>query len=288
MTLSPELSVTFRQPHRTCILDPMLALSSYGMPLVQQLGTVMDLWVSKEFWHILENIQFYLQHPELLLLNRAMPDQTGYITSFSAQEIRCSLQEWAKLRKEINPERLKLFWVGDQLHESSLPQDMQPNTIQDYEILSRSLDDRISRSAQASETLTLLLSDTVALSASLTSSFILTRQYRTNDHDSLLPEICLELESFGIPCQTIDLDDKMAIIEQDYLRQLFVRVGLSKFLWAGLRLNVLHLLVPATLHSGRSISHNPNSLFLNNFKVADQITSESTLWAGTRCFWYQL
>lgn len=288
MMLSPELSVTFRQPHRTCILDPMLALSSYGMPLVQQLGTVMDLWVGKEFWHILENIQFYLQHPELLLLNRAMPDRTGYISSFSAQEIRYSLQEWAKLRKEIDLEQMKLFWVGDQFHESSLPHGMQPNTIQDYEILSRSLDDRISRSTQASETLTLLLSDTVALSASLTSSFILTRQYATNDHECLLPEICLELESFGIPCQTIDIADKMAIIEQDYLRQLFVRVGLSKFLWAGLRLNVLHLLVPSTLNAGRSISQNTNSQIFDNSEVDDQIKLESNLWAGTRCFWYQL
>jgi hypothetical protein len=288
MTLSPELSVTFRQPHRTCILDPMLALSSYGMPLVQQLGTVMDLWVSKEFWHILENIQFYLRHPELLLLNRAMPDRTGYITSFSAQEIRCSLQEWAKLRKEIDPAQMKLFWVGDRLHESSLPQGMKPNTIQDYEILSRSLDDRISHSTQASETLTLLLSDTVALSASLNSSFILTRQYATNDHDCLLPEICLELESFGIPCQTIDVADKMAIIEQEYLRQLFVRVGLSKFLWTGLRLNVLHLLVPSTLNVSSSIIQNTNSPLSNNSKVDDQITLESNLWAGTKCFWYQL
>jgi hypothetical protein len=211
----------------------------------------MDLWVGREFWHVLENIQFYLQHPELLLLNRAMPDRTEYIAAFSPTEIIQSLQEWEKFRQELDLERMKLFWVGDRLSESSLPPDSLPNTIQTYERLARALDDRIPRSPQTSATLSALLSDTVALSASLNSSFILTRQYLSADR-LLLPEICLELESLGISCQMLKLEDEMVAIEQDYLRQLLVRVGVSKFLWAGLQLNVLHLFVPSILRSDRS------------------------------------
>jgi hypothetical protein len=169
----------------------MLALSSYGTPLVKQLGTVMDLWVGREFWHVLDNIQFYLQHPELLLLNRVMPDRTEYIAAFSATEIIQSLHVWGEFRQEIDLEQIKIFWVGDRLNESSLPKNLPPNTIRDYELLARSLDNRIPRSPQASETLSSLLSDTVALSASLNSSFILTRQYTADDRP-LLPEICLE------------------------------------------------------------------------------------------------
>jgi hypothetical protein len=286
MTSSSELSIKFNQPHRTCVLDPLLALSSYGIPLVKQLGTVMDLWVGREFWHVLENSQFYLQHPELLLLNRAMPDRTEYIAAFSAPEIIQSLQEWEKFRREIDFDRQNLYWIGDRLNESSLPRDMPPNTIRDYEILARALDDRIPRSSEASDTLTLLLSDTLALSASLNSSFILTRQY-TADLNSLLPEICLELESFGITCEMVMREDEMVAIEQDYLRQLFVQVGLSKLFWAGLRINILHLLVPSILQSGISLEYNTTSQVVNSSKVDDFNKLDTNLWAKTRCFLYQ-
>jgi hypothetical protein len=296
MTSSPELSIKFNQSHRTCVLDPLLALSSYGIPLVKQLGPVMDLWIGREFWHVLENIQFYLQHPELLLLNRAMPDRTGYIAVFSPQEIIQSLQEWEQFRQEIHLEQMKLFWVGDRLNESSLPQGLPPNTIRDYEILARSLDDRIPRPPHASQTLTSLLSDTIALSASLSSSFILTRQYATDDRNLLLPEICLELESFGIPCQTLKTDDEMVAIEQDYLRQLFAQVGLSKLFWAGLHLNVLHLLVPSIFQSGRSTlqgrryvnEHNPTLPVVTDSKGDEFNRLDTNLWARTRCFLYSL
>jgi hypothetical protein len=284
MTSSPELSVKFHQPHRTCVLDPMLALSSYGIPLVKQLGTVMDLWVGREFWHVLENIQFYLQHPELLLLNRAMPDRTEYIAAFSAPEIIQSLREWEKFRQELDRDRLKLFWFGDRLNESSLPRDLPPNTIRDYEILARSLDDRIPRSPQSSETLTSLLSDTLALSASLGSSFILTRQYAGKDDLKLLPEICLELESFGITCEMVKGEDEMVAIEQKYLRQIFVQVGLSKLLWAGLRFSVLHLLVPSILTSGRSIDRDDKTQILNDSQIDKSIELDADLWTKTRCF----
>jgi hypothetical protein len=117
--------------------------------------------------------------------------------------------------------RMKLFWVGDRSSESSLPPGVPPQTIQTYERLARALDDRIPHSPQTSTTLSALFSDTVALSASLNSSFILTRQSATADC-LLLPEICLELESLGISCQMLKLEDEMVAIEQDYLRQLFV------------------------------------------------------------------
>jgi hypothetical protein len=285
MTSSPELSVKFHQPHRNCVIDPMLALSSYGIPIVKQLGTVMDLWVGREFWHVLDNTQFYLQHPELLLLNRAMPDRTEYIAAFSAPEIIQSLQAWGEFRQEIDLEQMKIFWVGDRLNESSLPKNLPPNTLRDYELLARSLDNHIPRSPQASETLSALLSDTVALSASLNSSFILTRRYPADDNP-LLPEICLELESFGIPCQMLKLEDEMVAIERVYLRQLFVRAGLSKFLWAGLQLNVLHLLVPSILQFDRMTQKYDESRF-NSFATNEPDRIDRNLWVGTQCFFYQ-
>ena len=262
----------------------MLALSSFGIPLVKQLGTVMDLWVGKEFWHVLDNIQFYLQRPELLLLNRAAPDKTKYLTSFTASEIIQSLQEWASFRSEIDMDLVKLFWVGDRLNESSLPKGIDPNIIQRYEMLAQSLNDRIQLSPQTSETLTSLFSDTVALSASLSSSFILTHQYVAKNN-ILLPAICLELDNFGIPCQTVETNDKMLTIEQEYLRKLFVQAGLSKFVWAGLQLNILHMFVPSVLQFEGANGQNTNSPFIKDSKVNE---AAANLWAGTKCFLYQI
>ncbi|MDF5708725.1 MAG: hypothetical protein PUP90_13950 [Nostoc sp. S4] len=54
------------QAQMICIIDPALALSVHGVPLIQQLGEVMELWVVRELWHILDNSNFYLHHPELI------------------------------------------------------------------------------------------------------------------------------------------------------------------------------------------------------------------------------
>jgi hypothetical protein len=287
MTLSPEISVKCDRSRRTCVLDPMLALSAYGIPLVKQLGTVMDLWVGKEFCHLLDNVQFYVQHPELLLLNRVITNNTSYIATSSPSEIVQSLQEWAKFRQEMDLGSLKLFWVGDRWNESSLPPGITPDIIRHYEALTHALYDRLPRSPAASETLKTLSIDTIALAATLNSAFILTRQHLTMDPDVLLPDICLELESFGIPCQLLQLDDEMVAIEQNYLRQIFVRVGLSKFLWAGMKLGVLHLLVPSASQLGIAVDQYSGLPIISDSSAAQSNRSDLDLWADTQCFWYQ-
>lgn len=270
MVSLPTLSVKFSQQHRTCILDPTLALSRYGLPLVKQLGTVMELWLGREFWRILDNTQFYLQHPELLLLNNAVPANTLDRSSPILQDIIRSLQEWEQIRRETDLVNLQLFWVGDRSSESWLPRGIEPEIIWRYEALARSLDSQIVRELDASETLASVFCDTAALAATLGSSFILTHQSLQESTDSRLPGICSKLESWGIPCQVVTLQDEMVTIERDYLRQLFVQLGLSKFCWAGLRLNVFHLLVPLA----------PQSSSFHN--------SETNFWEGSHGFWYQL
>ncbi|MBD0337204.1 MAG: hypothetical protein ICV62_17080, partial [Cyanobacteria bacterium Co-bin13] len=66
-TLVSDFSITLNQRRWACVLDPALALSDYGLPLAKQLGELMELWIVREFWHLLDNTQFYLQQPEQLL-----------------------------------------------------------------------------------------------------------------------------------------------------------------------------------------------------------------------------
>ena len=51
--MSPEAIICDRQ-HWTCIIDPALALSRYGVPLVKQLGKVMELWVVRELREVVK------------------------------------------------------------------------------------------------------------------------------------------------------------------------------------------------------------------------------------------
>jgi hypothetical protein len=248
----------------------------------------MDIWVGREFWNILDNTNFYLQHPELLLLQNATASRTLDQQSSILQDIIRALKEWEQMRMELSLTNLKLYRIGDRPSESLLPSNIKPSIIWQYESLARSLESQIDREFGASETLASVFRDTVALAATLSHSFILTHQLPQEGADSLLPGICLGLQSCRIPCQVVTLQDRIATIERNYLRQLFVQVGLAKLLWAGLRLTVLHLLVPSTfqtsiLHrrSGQDQVSEVNSL-------TEYANSENTIWQESQGFWYQL
>jgi hypothetical protein len=286
MASLPTLSVKLSQPRRNCILDPALALSRYGLPLVKQLGTVMDLWLGRELKHILENPQFYLQHPELLLLNRSVPSNRLDRSFPLLQDTIRALQEWEQIRQETDLANLKLFWVGDRPSESWLPRGIEPAIIWHYESFARSLESQIDKHLDESQTSIPVFRDTVALAAILNSSFILTHQLPQESAAGFLPGISLDLESWGIPCQVVASEDAMAAIERDYLRQLFVQVGLSKFFWDGLRLNVLHLFVPFASHFSIVSKQAGESQFFKSHRQSLHL--ETSLWEGSRGFWYQL
>jgi hypothetical protein len=61
----PDLSVTISQRRWACVLDPTLTLSRFGLLFGKRLGEVMELWVVREIWHVLDNTQFYLQDRRL-------------------------------------------------------------------------------------------------------------------------------------------------------------------------------------------------------------------------------
>lgn len=51
----PDLSVTIAQRGWACVLDPTLALSPLGLPLVRPLCQGMEIWLVREPWHILDD-----------------------------------------------------------------------------------------------------------------------------------------------------------------------------------------------------------------------------------------
>jgi hypothetical protein len=270
-TLSSKLSPSLTQRRLIGVLDPNLVLSPHGMPLAKHLGEVMELWLARELWHILDNISFWEQHPE----------------SMRIPDIQV-LHDWQCARAEKDPASLNLFWLGDRLGESFLPPHTDSDLLQCWELLARSLDDRIEQQDSHKEILTLAVRDTVALAIALNSAVILTYQSPANAAINLPPPICINLEKWNIPCQAIAPTDPIGAIECKHFRHLIVEAGLAKLAWSGLHLVILHLVVPAA-----------SALYYNFHRFRDfsspeiDYSNESPslaidLWEGARGFWYQI
>jgi hypothetical protein len=266
--LSPNLSLTLTQQRPTCVLDPSLVLSPYGLPLARHLGRVMELWVARELWHVLDNTYFYEHNPESIMMTDPR-----------------TLQDWKWAKTETNPASLNLFWLGDRPGESFLPpHNTDPHLFERWEFVIRSLDEHINRQDFPNSFLTSALRDTLALTIALDCASILTYQSPENAAANFSPLICTVLENWNIPCQAIALTDPLATLESKNFLYLFVQAGLSKLLWSGLNLAILHLFVPATSALYYGTRHLQDSFYPKRDRELD--SSNPNLWEGARGFWY--
>ncbi|MBE8991616.1 hypothetical protein [Nostoc sp. LEGE 12450] len=283
--LLPKTNPCLSQP-QICIIDPALALSVHGVPLIQQLGEVMELWVVRELWHILDSSSFYSQHPELITPKGINSCRTPKQERVALEETLCSLKRWEQFRMENDLARLNLFWLGDSLRESLLPKNKNLEIFWQWEVLTKSLDSQLDESQTIDYVLPLAFRDTIALAASLGSAFILTYQQKADFEKNFPPEICKALQFWGISCQVLTPRDSCVSVERDYLRQLLVSTGTIKFLWAGLHLIVLHLFVPESPKANvlsQKLPFSPSDLA--DEKV-DSPKLQNEPWIGARGFWY--
>lgn len=231
----PDFSINISHRRLACVLDPMLALSRYGVPLLGRLGAAMDVWVARELWHILDNTHFYLEHPDELLAYEHQADKSDL-----EQGLIRTLQDWERIRLENDPARQQCFWIGDSPLESFLPDGIEPDVVWRYELLSAALDQRL---ANQTSPVPAACRDTASMAICLPSALILT--YMPPHSAEERPPICGVFEHAGILCRQIQAEDPWRLKESDLIRQLFVQVGLSKWIWSGLRLAVLHVIAPA-------------------------------------------
>ncbi|MCU0525848.1 MAG: hypothetical protein MUF72_13580 [Elainella sp. Prado103] len=299
-----SLSFSLTQNHRwVCVFDPSLALTLYGAALAQGLGSVMELWMARELWHILDNVQCYQQRPELLLSSDRSAEPPHQQTTRQQQTIQ-ALQQWHWLRMTTDPAKLNFFWIGDKLGESFLPRHATPHLlIRNWEGLACALEEQIDRDRVAHR-LAPAFRDTVALAVALPSAFILTYNIQQNQP----PEICSTIESWQIPCRQIDRYDHLATLEREQLLHLITRAGVAKLLWSGLHLAILHLVCPWSttfwleaqtteeIQAQDGIQAEipghvecEQSLGFPFFHLQDKINrSPMNIWEGTQGFWYWL
>ncbi|NJM19778.1 MAG: hypothetical protein HC836_05605 [Richelia sp. RM2_1_2] len=276
------------QQRPRCVIDPVLALSPSGLLLYKNLGKVMELWVVRELWYILDNLHLYLKRPELVFPRTNTLENNLFEKRACLEEKVWSLKEWEKVRGEKDLSRLNLFWLGDSLRESLIPRDREPEIFFYWETLARSLDAQINLLPSANDILTLAFRDAIALAVSLDSAFILTYQLPRDFANNNPPDICKALSSWGIPCKFLTKKDPIVALECQYLRQLIISAGLAKIFWTDIHIVVLHLVVAST--STETISKT-NLVTNTNLSFKDEIQdlkTENYLWTNMQGFWYKL
>jgi hypothetical protein len=284
MQAASLLKINQQRPR--CVIDPALALSPSGLLLYKNLGEVMELWVVRELWYILDNITLYLQRPELVVPRLNTSSTTLLEKRTFLEETLWCLKEWEKVRGEKDLSRLNLFWLGDNLRDSLIPKEREPEIFSHWESLARSLDSKINQLSSTNDILTLAFRDAVALATSLGSAFILTYQ-RSGDYEkNLPPDICKTLESWDITCEILTEKDPIVALERQYLRQLIISAGLAKVFWSDIHIVVLHLVVP----SASSHSKLTKNRIIQKFSSQDiqDLEPDNYLWRNIQGFWYQI
>lgn len=274
----PNLSVNVTQQRLTCVFDPTLVLSTFGLNLAKRLSTWVDLWIPRAVWHIVDETPVYLQWPERLPLDNQL-DVTS--NSFLGSEsVLTVLQEWEQLRlSPVGAKSPKLYYFADSLQESVLPEEMDAETIWQFEALSSCLDNRLTSTTP----LIGAYRDTLALAATLPTAMILA-QLPNDSTENATPLLCKQSERWQIFLQKVDVQDPWVQLERTALREQLVLLGLAKLHWAGLRLAVIHLLMPplppaSTLRNGEDRYLNLDEGIAN---------TEQDYWQQVRGYWYPL
>jgi hypothetical protein len=269
-TLSfPDLSIQLTRRRSRCVLDPNLALSRGGAMIVRLLAPYVEPWVGPEIFNVIDSATLYQQEPELLIW-----PGTDQADVAAVPEV---LRDWVQLREEACH---YLYWVGDALRESFLPEDLDDSLLARWEAASRSLDSRLPQAMEATGPLIAAMRDAAALCAVLPNASIVSRGRRGE-----LPAICRHLHKWGLGCEKLALEDALASIERAAFLQLLVTAGLAPLVWSGLQLAVVHLCVP---HLGRL---GPVSGIESEATVlADEpeITLPRNPWEDAKCFWYDV
>lgn len=280
--LVPDFSMTLRQRRWACVLDPTLALSNYGLPLVKQLGELMELWIVRELWHILDNSQFYIHQPNLISSQEAPVPLLQYSTA--SHQVVQTLKEWERLRTTTDRNSWNIHFLADVIGESCVPTGIDANIIGRWESLAQSLDAHLDNQISKPDTLTFAFRDLAALAAARPACVL---THRVNEE---APAICKLLEQWGIACQQIEPTNPIADIEREQFRSLLVHAGLSKFLWAGLNLAVLHLVVPAAATLSTTYDQNWSDEY--SFPEIAESTVDrampTNLWQDAKGFWYSI
>lgn len=281
----PEFSVQIQHRRLRCVADAQLCFLRDGAAFLGGLIPYADVLATPEFLRVLDDWEIHDGSPNLL--GEALGE--GY----SNEEIRDALRLWLRLRDESGIRGGRLYWVRDSVRESSLPPGTDDSLILRWEAMAEALEGRLSSTGAGSNPIVAHRRDAVALVAAMPGTLLLTVRGPTERASSsgrrkpAVPSLCQHLEAWGLPCRRIEIEDDLVALERNLLLHMLVEAGLSGFLWHGLPLSVVHLVVPG------NFGVTPGQYFAGGTTEVEYGSSGEprpvkSPWEAARAFWYDL
>jgi hypothetical protein len=293
----PDFSVQISRRRLRCVVDPYLCLTERGAELVYGLAGVAEIWLATELLAILDSWLLYDGEPELLLPapenrlsegDEAEQQEHRHEAERRADEdeLRHALRAWLRLRDEEGLGGARLYWVRDAVRESRLPEGLDESIVPRWEAMAEALDVRMSAARERSGPMLAALRDAAALAALLPGAVLLAA--RDPAQPDAPPLLCRRLEAWHVPCRQLGGTDDLAALQRNLVLQVLVEAGLAGFVWSGLRLVVVHLVVP-----GRSRLAFAPPGFGAPGEDSDFLTELAPrpirgVLEGARAFWYDL
>ena len=167
---------------------------------------------------------------------------------------------------------LRMFWLGDGLSESLLPEGSTPSLHRVHEQLVASLDGYLSPSSP----LACGQRDAVALALALGGAPVLSLM----EGDGQAPAVCARLFGDQLQCRPVPGDDPVGQLERASWQSLLVRANCAPLLWNGLRLALVHI------HATSILSTTADGPPVEDDEPQPELDPRS--WAQTRVYWYSL
>ncbi|MGC4093194.1 MAG: hypothetical protein QM756_35965 [Polyangiaceae bacterium] len=274
------------------VLDPWLCLNRLGPALIQRLQRSVELWIVRELWHILDNSHFYSLKPDALttagdpraLLSeyqRAFvidqfesenSDAPLSVASGGGASLDLTLRAWERIRLSTDLAGLKLYWLGDGLCESLLPDGSSPSLHARHNQVVEALD----RKLLPGSPVACGQRDALALALALGGVPVLS----VIDGDDSAPSLCGRLlEASGTSCRRAPEHDALVESQRALWRSLLVSEHCASLVWSGLRLALVHVEFPElAFWSAQDLGPDADSNGVGSAAPASAIENGSVYW----------
>ncbi len=273
MGMLPPLQVTVDARSWSVILDVRLALHRLGLMMATRLAEELRVFLVPALWEVLDNTAYLDRHPEQLA-GQAVDQQV-------TREANLALSQWERARLDLGLNALHIFWAGGDLHESSLPKDVDPGIGERFTRLAEDLSLRLGElwmDKAGYHPLDEGSRDAAALAAAMIRYRPVILTLCENDNEP--PALCRLLSDGGLPCRKVSEDESLPI--REFLNPLLTRSGVLELAWDGLQLAMVHLVAPQAL-----LMTPDNENIRDVFEVPAQPPFPDA-WSHASAYWYQL
>jgi hypothetical protein len=238
-----DLSLKVSQRKQACVLDPALLLAhAYGPALALQLTQVLEPWLTRSFWQVIDASELLQQHH--------CGGGAADLAPTGVQPDAAALTAWITLRDSTDASSWPLRWVGDNLAQSQIGDDTKSDVVERYEHLAYTLTERAASDRAEcdrwSQGMDPMFSgmDTIALSATLGGALVLSVVSSPQEGDPW-PVQAMALARLNVRRLDPMPMDTLFAVERKWVRDALVSAGAAPLSECLPRLAVVHAMVDA-------------------------------------------